>query len=222
MFWAIPLPLFFTYKASNQSANANSFILKICPRFLNSSHHGPSHPDISAGSLNTSLILPFPLPSVLNAATPLTPLKHKSRVCYSFVQNTSRTFTKRNFRNTFDLQGSHCLFCFILPCYFIFVHSAATSPSLSLDLYWETATPSCPPDHFSNSPLQLSLLLSPFSRFQSLPSHFAFSPLSFSPLVLLSSDNCLSPLFSVYIQQNSSSKKTKSFLCSQTMPKYLK
>ena len=72
MFWAIPLPLFFTYKASNQSANANSFILKICPRFttahLNSSHRGPSHPDISAGSLNTCLILPFPLPSVLNAA----------------------------------------------------------------------------------------------------------------------------------------------------------
>ena len=125
MFWAIPLPLFFTYKASNQSANANSFILKICPRFttahLNSSHRGPSHPDISAGSLNTCLILPFPLPSVLNAATPMIPLKHKSRLCYSFVQNTSRTFTKRNFRSPFDLQGSHCSALFSLATLSLFI-----------------------------------------------------------------------------------------------------
>ena len=183
------MPLFFTYKASNQSANANSFILKICPRFttahLNSSHRGPSHPDISAGSLNTCLILPFPLPSVLNAATPMIPLKHKSRLCYSFVQNTSRTFTKRNFRSPFDLQGSHCLFCFILSCYFIFVHSAATSPSLSLDLCWETATPSCPPDHFSNSTSSAETSLVTISKI-SIPS-FPFCVLSpvFFPLSII-------------------------------------
>lgn len=175
------MPLFFTYKASNLSANANSFILKICPRFttahLNSSHRGPSHPDISAGSLNTCLILPFPLPSVLNAATRMIPLKHKSRVCYSFVQNTSRTFTKRNFRSpSFDLQGSRCLFCFILSCYFIFVHSAAALPSLSLDLYWETATPSCPPNHFSNSTSSVKPSLVTISKI-SIPS-FPFSILS--------------------------------------------